>query len=249
MVHAMVVLLGIIVGRFLASCIERLPKNQSVSILPSYCMHCQAPVSGWKLVPIVGYVLLKGRCRYCGRSYSGRYVVAECITGALFLWCSLLFEWRPELVRALIFTAFLIVIAFIDYEYQLILDKVLIWFTGTGLAINMFTGSLAPGDMLAAATVGSGLLLGIAVLTKGGMGGGDIKFAAVLGLWLGLELTIITLFIAFLLGGIGGGVLLACKLKGRKDFIPFGPFIAVAAFISMLYGQVACGWYWQVLVR
>ena len=101
--------------------------------------------------------------------------------------------------------------------------------------------------MISACLVGGTILLIIAILTKGGMGGGDIKFMAALGVWLGLKLTLLTLFLSFVIGGIGSLLLLAFKIKGRKDFIPFGPFIAVAAFISMLYGNEIIAWYLNLL--
>jgi leader peptidase (prepilin peptidase)/N-methyltransferase len=102
-------------------------------------------------------------------------------------------------------------------------------------------------DMIIASLSGGGILLLLAILTKGGMGGGDIKFVAALGLWLGLKLTLLTLFLSFVIGGIGSLMLLAFKIKGRKDFIPFGPFIAIAAFISMLYGNEIIAWYLSLL--
>ncbi|HWR08181.1 prepilin peptidase, partial [Sporomusa sp.] len=125
----------------------------------------------------------------------------------------------------------------------LILDKVLIWFAGVGFSINHLFSNISIADMIVSCLMGGSIFLLIAISTKGGMGGGDIKFAAALGLWLGLKLTLLTLFLSFVIGGIGSLLLLAFKIKGRKDFIPFGPFIAIAAFISMLYGNEIIAWY------
>ena len=97
--------------------------------------------------------------------------------------------------------------------------------------------------MLIASFMGGGLLLLIAVVSKGGMGGGDIKFAAALGLCFGWQSLLLTLLLSFALGGIGGALLLALKLKSRKDFIPFGPFIALGALITLLYGNTIITWY------
>ncbi|QDR80323.1 Type 4 prepilin-like proteins leader peptide-processing enzyme [Sporomusa termitida] len=145
------------------------------------------------------------------------------------------------------FVVFLLVISIIDYDYQLILDKILIWFAIAGVIFNTLINNTIVLDILWGSVAGGAILFLIALLTKGGMGGGDIKFMAALGLWLGLKLTLLTLFLSFVIGGIGSLLLLALKIKGRKDFIPFGPFIAVAAFISMLYGHEIITWYLSLL--
>ena len=113
------------------------------------------------------------------------------------------------------------------------------------MAINVYTGQIGLVDMLLGAVLGGGVLLVIAVVSKGGMGGGDIKFLAALGLWLGVKLTVLTLFLSFLFGGVGGGLLLLLKIKGRKDRIPFGPYIAAAAWLALLYGEQIVAWYWR----
>ena len=134
-------------------------------------------------------------------------------------------------------------ITFIDYDHQLILDKVLLWLSGTGVVINLWLGSVQPLDMLIASLLGGGLLLIIAVVSRGGMGGGDIKFAAALGLCFGWQYLLLTLLLSFVIGGIGGLLLIVCKIKSRKDFIPFGPFIAMGALFSLLYGNDMIMWY------
>lgn len=249
MLDYMILILGIIIGSFLTVCIYRLPQNQSISTLSSHCLHCNTKLKVWDLIPILSYLLLRGKCRYCTKPYSSRYAVVEFITGLLFLWCFQIVGWSPDLGKILIFTAFLIVITFIDYDHQLILNKVLLWFAGVGVAINLGSGSSHIADMIIAALVGGGLLLLVAVLTSGGMGGGDIKFVAALGLWLGVKLVTVALLVAFIIGGIGGALLLLFKVKGRKDFIPFGPFLAIGAFISILYGNKLVWWYLQTVAK
>lgn len=241
-------LIGSIIGSFLSVCIRRLPQNRSIVFPPSHCRWCNTSLKPRDLIPIVSYLLLWGKCRYCGKPYSARYILIELLTGLLFLWCFQVIVAGPELVKVLIFTSFLVVIAFIDYDHQLILDKVLSWFTGAGVFINLYIGSPSIGEMIVAAVVGGGLLLVLAVITRGGIGGGDIKFIAVLGLWLGLESTILTLFLSFVMGGLVSALLLLFKLKTRKDFIPFGPFIAIAALISALYGVEIIQWYLQSFI-
>lgn len=198
------------------------------------------------LIPIISYALLLGRCRYCGSCISVRYPVVELLT-ALILLISFLVAPLEKLMEVLMFVVFLLVISIIDYDYQLILDKILIWFAIAGVIFNTLINNTIVLDILWGSVAGGAILFLIALLTKGGMGGGDIKFMAALGLWLGLKLTLLTLFLSFVIGGIGSLLLLALKIKGRKDFIPFGPFIAVAAFISMLYGHEIITWYLSLL--
>lgn len=172
-----------------------------------------------------------------------RYPLVELLSGLLFLSCFWKLGVSFELFRALIFASFLLVIAFIDYEHQLIFDKMLIYMTGAGAAVNWYMGSNVWGDLLAASIAGGGILLAIVIISNGGMGYGDVKFAAALGLWLGLQQTILTLFLAFAAGGISGIICLTFHLKSRKDAIPFGPYLAAGALLAMLYGKELLAWY------
>ncbi len=245
MLSAFVLLLGLCMGSFLNVCIYRLPRHQSIIAPASCCPACNTPLKPYELIPVVSYWLQGGQCRYCKQAISLRYIVVELLTGVLFLWCFHAAHSDCEFLQFFIFISFLTVIAFIDYDCQLILDKVLIWFAAAGIAINLYTGNRHLLDMAVAGIAGGGLLLAIAILTRGGMGGGDIKFVTALGLWLGLKYTVLTLFLSFVIGGAGGLILLLAKVKGRKEFIPFGPFIAIGAFISALYGDGILQWYLQ----
>lgn len=171
-----------------------------------------------------------------------RYPLVEFLSGLLFLSCFWKLGVSFELFRALIFASFLLVIAFIDYEHQLIFDKVLIYMAGAGAAVN-YTGSNIWGDLLAASIAGGGILLAIVIISDGKMGYGDVKFAAALGLWLGLQQIILTLFVAFVAGGISAIICLVFHLKSRKDAIPFGPYLAAGALLAMLYGRELLAWY------
>lgn len=245
---AILFILGIIIGSFLNICIYRLPKGQSVISPPSNCPVCNTHLKPLELIPVLSYLFLRGKCRYCSASFSLRYPVVEFLTGILFVSCFHVVGMGSELIRFLILTSFLIVITFIDYDHQLILDKVLIWFAGIGILMNLYIGYPNITDMIIAAVTGGGVMLVIAVITRGGMGGGDIKFVAVLGLWFGLKFIILTLFLSFVIGGLGSVVLLLFKFKGRKDFIPFGPFIAIGALITALYGVEIIRWYLKSFV-
>ena len=238
-----VIILGLLIGSFLNVCIYRLPQNQSIITPPSHCKTCNTRLKPWDLIPVFSYLLCRGHCRYCGTAFSARYALVELLTASLFVWCLEVFGPSPELVKALIFISFFIVITFIDYDHQLILDKVLICLSVAGVVINLWIGSVSPLNMLIAGLLGGGLLLIIALVSGGGMGGGDIKFAAALGLCFGWQYLLLTLLLSFIFGGIGGVLLLVFKLKSRKDFIPFGPFIALGALFTLLYGNNIITWY------
>lgn len=200
------------------------------------------------MVPLWSYIFLRGRCRYCGVHIPARYVIIEVLTACLFLFCFMELGFTPKLFSLLIFVSFLIVISFIDIEHQLILDNVLIWFAGIGAAANVWMGVPGVADMIGAGALGGGLILLIAAASRGGMGDGDIKLAAVLGLWLGWEMTVLALVSAFAIGGIVALGVLLLKMKDRKDFIPFGPFLAVGAFISKMYGTHIIAWYLSIFM-
>lgn len=242
-------IIGLMVGSFLNVCIYRLPQGQAVTIPRSHCVHCKAVLRVYDLIPLFSYSLLKGRCRYCNRVISLRYVLVEVVAGSLFSLCLIIVGTSLLLIKILAAVCFFIVITFIDYDHQLILDKVVIWFAATGLVINLIIGHVTILDMAIAGAAGGSILLLIAIVSKGGMGDGDIKFMAALGLWLGLKMTLLTVFLAFVIGGIVSSLLLVFKIRSLKDLIPFGPFIAMAASISMLYGNKIISWYLQAGVQ
>ena len=247
MTGSIVFIFGLLFGSFLNVCIYRIPAGQSIVHPPSRCGSCQTRLKPWDLVPVFSYLWLRGRCRYCQAAVSPRYPLVELLTGAIFLWCYAVFDLSHLLPAALLLSLFLIVISFIDYDHQLILDKVLVWLAGAGLLFNLYTNQVGFFDMLGGGLLGGGLLLVIALASRGGMGGGDVKFAATLGLWLGVKLTILSLFLSFFLGGVGGALLLLLGIKKRKDMIPFGPFLAAGAFLTVLYSQDIIFWYFRLL--
>lgn len=237
---------GVCIGSFLNVCIYRLPQGQSIIYPSSHCMQCQKRLQMIDLIPVFSYLFSRGHCRHCGAAYSSRYAVVELLTGCLFIWCYTVFGIGFPLIKALILTSFLLVITYIDYDHQLILDKVLLFMAGAGALIECLTPSVGLLSVLAGSLAGGGLLLLIAIASKGGMGGGDIKLATVLGIYLGAKLTLLALFLSFVIGGVVAAFILLLKRKGRRDCIPFGPFIAAGAFLSLLYGQELIQWYWSL---
>ena len=239
--------LGLLIGSFLNVCIWRLPREESIVWPGSHCPACSTVLGVRDLVPVLSWLFLRGRCRYCGEKISARYPAVELLTGALFLACFLHFGLTLALAGALAFSSLLVAITFIDMDHQIILDGMLVVLGALGLALQLWTGAVGIVSMLAGALAGGGLLLLLAVISRGGMGGGDVKFAFALGFWLGWQGVLLALFIGFVLGGLGSALLILLRLRGRKDFIPFGPFIAAGAWIALLYGRKILDWYFGFL--
>ncbi|ABO49582.1 type 4 prepilin peptidase 1, Aspartic peptidase, MEROPS family A24A [Desulforamulus reducens MI-1] len=241
--YILVLITGLVVGSFLNVCIYRIPQGETVVTTPSHCFACGTRLKPWDLVPLFSYLLLRGKCRYCRVKISVQYPLVELITGLLFL--ATIYYWGIswQALAMLVFFSVLMVTTVIDIHHQIIPDSVLLVGGLLGLPIIFFQSL----DHLKWGLIGffaAGLLLLlIALLSKGGMGGGDIKLAAVMGLYLGLKPVAIALFLSFLLGGAVGILLLATGIKGRKDPVPFGPFLAAGAIISAFLGERIIVWY------
>ena len=243
-----VFLFGLLIGSFLNVCIWRLPREESIIRPGSHCPACSTVLGARDLVPVLSWLFLRGKCRFCGVKISARYPAVELLTGGLFLVTYLHYGLTPGLVAALVFSSFMVAITFIDLDHQIILDGMLALLAICGLGLQLWTGSVGWVSMLIGAFVGGGLLLLLAILSRGGMGGGDVKFAAALGFWLGWPGILLGLFLGFVLGGLISLLLLVTGLRGRKDFIPFGPFIAIGAWIALLYGRRILDWYLGFLI-
>lgn len=260
---ALLFVLGAVIGSFLNVCIYRLPMEQSIVRGRSHCMNCGGELRPGDMVPIISYLLLRGRCRHCDAAFSLRYPLVELISGVVFVWTLLTVGLGPELIKGLIFASFLIVITFIDLDHQLIYDRVLLWLGGLGLLmyplkyyfndllqlmgipLAYVTLNISWLDPVLGFLAGGLPMLVIALLARGGMGGGDIKFAAAFGIWLGWKFTLLALVLSFFIGGTVSSLLLLLRIRGRKDMIPFGPFLALGAWLSFLYGGEILRWYFR----
>ena len=241
-------LLGIAVGSFLNVCIWRLPREESIIRPGSHCPVCSAALGVRDLVPVLSWIFLRGKCRFCGARISPRYPAVELLTGGLFFVTYLHYSPSWEMIAAMVFSAFMVAITFIDLDHQIILDGMLALLAVSGLALQLATGAVGFWSMWIGALAGGGLLLVLAIISRGGMGGGDVKFAAALGFWLGWPEILLGLFIGFVSGGLISLLLLVTGLRGRKDFIPFGPFIALGAWLTLLYGKRILAWYFSFLI-
>lgn len=236
-------LFGLIFGSFYNVVGLRVPQKESIVHPPSHCPKCQRRLTVLDLVPVLSYVFLGGKCRSCGNKISWVYPFIELMTGVLFAFAYWRLGWGIELIVAFFFISLLVIIVVSDLAYMLIPDKVLIFFLPL-LAIGRVLSPLTPWwDSLVGAVVGFGILYIIAVLSNGGMGGGDIKLFFLIGLVLGTIDTLLTLFLAAVIGMIVGITVLSKNKQGRKTPIPFGPSIALAAVIVYFYGDLLINWY------
>ena len=238
-----VFVLGTIIGSFLNVLIYRIPRGRSVVFPPSACGGCGARLGWQDLVPVVSYLLLPGRCRSCGATISPRYPAVEVLSGLGFLVWYLKFGLTVEGLAAAVLFSLLLVIIFIDLEFLIIPNRLVLagLILGSPLILVQSPQLLLNG--LLGLLVGGGLLLITAVVSRGGMGGGDIKLAAMIGLYLGWPQVLLMLFVSFLLGSVVGLGLVALRRKKMKEAVPFGPFLAVATYIVMLWGPQILDWY------
>lgn len=238
---------GLVFGSFFNVVGLRVPKKESIAYPPSHCTNCDRRLTALDLVPVFSYLFLRGKCRTCCSSIHWVYPLMEAITGILFVASYLVFGFTPELIVAILFVSLLVIITVSDIAYMLIPDKVLLPFAVVLLGLR-FVIPLDPWwNSLLGAAVGFSLLFLIAIVSKGGMGGGDIKLFFVIGLVLGLGGTLMTLFFASFIGAVVGIIQLRFTKKGRKSPIPFGPSIAAAAIIVYFWGEGILTWYMNFL--
>ena len=236
-------LFGLVLGSFYNVVGLRVPQKESIVQPPSHCTKCQRQLMALDLVPVLSYVFLGGKCRSCGNKIAWIYPVMELLTGLLFAFAYWQLGWGVEFIVALFFISLLVIIVVSDIAYMLIPDKVLLFFLPF-LVIGRVLSPLTPWwDCAVGAVVGFGILYIIAVISNGGMGGGDIKLFFLIGLVLGTMHTLLTLFVAAVIGMIVGLVVLTKNKQGRKTPIPFGPSIALAAIIVYFYGDSLIDWY------
>lgn len=237
MTNTILFIYGIIFGSFYNVVGLRVPAGQSIVFPGSHCPTCGHKLRAWELIPVFSYLIQRGKCRGCGLRISPLYPCFELLTGILFAVSPLLVGWNGELLILLTLISLFMIITVSDLAYMIIPDKVLLVFTGIFL-IERFFFPLSPWwDSLLGAGIGFGLLLLIAVVSKGGMGGGDIKLFGVIGFAVGTKKLLLAFFFSTLFGALFGiiGMLFGVVKKGKP--IPFGPFIALGTLIAYVYGE------------
>jgi leader peptidase (prepilin peptidase)/N-methyltransferase len=237
------VLLGLVVGSFLNVVIARLPEGRSIVTPRSACPECGALIAWYDNVPLLSFAVLRGRCRRCGGGISWRYPVVEITTGGLFGIAAARFGPTPQLGVALVLLAMLIAITGIDLQHQIIPDVITLPGVVVGVLASVAIGAVPWIDSLIGLAVGGALFFVIIVASRGGMGGGDLKLAAMLGAFLGWKVMLLAVLVAVLAGGAVAVALLATGRTGRKDAIPFGPFLAAGGVVGLLWGPGLLHWY------
>ena len=244
----MVFILGLIFGSFLTVCVDRIPKGQSVVSPRSRCSACGTQIRWYHNIPVFSFLWLKGRCGSCQAQIPLRYPLIEILNGLGYL----LIAWRfgfswQTVIFAGLFSVFLVVTV-IDWDHQIIPDVI----TLPGIIIGLLcAGFLLPTgwvDSLIGILVGGGVLLVLAWLSpflfgKEGMGGGDIKFMAMVGAFLGWKLALVALFLGSVGGAVIGITLLVFKVMERGQYIPFGPYLAFGSLVAMVWGFDLWHWY------
>ena len=243
-------LLGLAVGSFLNVCIDRLPQNKSIAYPPSHCEACSHKLAAKDLIPVFSYLRLRGRCRYCQTSIPRKLLWVELATAVIFALLYWHYRLSPELGVMAFYACLFIVIFVIDLEHSLILNKIVYPGMVVALLLSLYPWpwfSESMGMRVAYAALGGAIgfvvFLLIALLSRGGMGWGDVKLAALIGLATGFPMVFVAIIMAAILGGIVAVALLAAKKRGRRQMIPFGPFLAVAAMVTLLWGSNILSWY------
>lgn len=239
-----ILIAGLIIGSFLNVCIYRIPKGESIIYPPSHCLNCNTRLKVVDLIPVFSYFLNKGKCRYCGESISLQYPFIELLNGLIYLMLYYKFGLCFNLIKYLFLSSLLIVIAFIDYKHQIIPDSILLFGFFTTLIFKLlYYSRIELLNSTLGLLIGGLIFLIIAIVSHGGMGGGDIKLIALLGFFFDWKHLLLLMFLSFIIGAFFSIILLLLKIKDRKDFIPFGPFISIAAIITIFFGDILISCY------
>ncbi len=241
-------LFGAIVGSFLNVCIHRLPRGESVVTPSSRCPGCGTPIRAWDNIPLLSFLILRGHCRDCGQPISGRYPLVEGLTGLLFVLSVARFGPTVQAASSLLLVSALVIIAFVDLDHQIIPNVITLPGIPLGLLAGLIDGGPLILDRILGALTGAGflylvLLYGGALYGQDAMGEGDLNLMALVGAFLGWKGVIITLLVGCLSGSLVGMTLIALRRLGRRQHIPFGPFLALGALVSLFWGDALIAWY------
>lgn len=241
-------ILGLFIGSFLNVVGLRIPHRESIITPPSHCQSCNYRLGIIDLVPVFSYIWLRGRCRHCGIKIPPLYAVFELITALLFVYSYIVVGFQLELLVAWIFISILVAITISDLHTKLIPNKIIFPGMAIFLILRWFAHPLPYTDYLLGFLIGGGIFYLVAIISRGGMGGGDIKLLAMIGLVLGWQHTLMTILLSSVIGVVISGILLLFGKIKRKEPIPFGPYIALAAVVAYFWGASIMDWYIDLLV-
>ncbi len=248
LLHSLIFCVGTCIGSFLNVCIYRLPAQKSVVHPGSACPSCQTPIRFYDNIPILSYLIIKGRCRHCKAPIAIRYPLIELMGGLIALCIALKFGLTLSSLAYFIFATALLVITFIDIDHQIIPNEISLPGIPIGFAVSFFIPEVTPIESLIGILAGGGGLWAVATIylmltRREGMGFGDVKLLGMVGAFIGWKGVIVTIFAASAIGTLVG---VAAMLKSRKDMkmaIPFGPFLSIGAMIYLFFGDMLINWY------
>ncbi len=248
LIYIFAFIFGAVVGSFLNVCIYRLPLGKSVAFPASHCPVCGGGIRPYDNIPIISYIVLRGRCRSCGGRISLQYPAVELINALLTLFLFMKFGFSLAFLFLFLFCSALVVITFIDLEHRIIPDVISLPGIIVGFASSFFLGGLSWQNSLIGIVAGGGSLFIVAtvyqlITKKEGMGGGDIKLLAMMGAFLGWMAVPFIIFASSLVGSVVGITIMLAQKKDSKLAIPFGPFLAFGAILYVFYGRQIIYWY------
>jgi len=246
--------LGAVIGSFLNVCIYRIPRSMSIVFPGSQCPNCKASIPFYDNIPILSYLFLKGKCRFCHNPISLRYPIVEFIN--MFFYILLFYKFGASLATVVycIFVSLLIVISFIDLDFRIIPDSLSISGIIMGFLSSFFLDGMTPIQSLLGILIGGGFLFAVAVIYekvthKEGMGGGDIKLIAMIGAFTGWHGIPFVILASSFVGAALGIIYIIVEKKDTKFAIPFGPFLSLGAVLYIFIGPEIIQWYLSIGVR
>lgn len=248
----LIFLVGLVVGSFLNVCIVRIPEGKNIFWGRSKCPHCGHVIPWYDNIPLLSFILLRGRCRYCKQKISVLYPVVELITAIVTLALFKKYGVSYSFLYYVVFAYFLIVLGIIDFKTKLLLNRILLPMLIAGLMINVI-GQIVPfKDALIGAVLGGAAMwliavLGTKIFNKEALGMGDVKLAFVAGFFLGWKHILIALYLGFIFAFVTIIVLWLIYRKDIPKLIPMGPFLAIGFLIYLFYGQELIQWYLRLI--
>ena len=236
-------LAGLSVGSFLNVVSDRIPAGQSLVSPPSHCPSCETRIRSVDLIPLVSYLVLRGRCRACAATIPIRTLWVEFATGVIFALLWVKFGWSYQGVGMMAYAGLFLAVFIIDLEHHIIPNKVILVGLVASLAIASFWPGVGPVKALIGAGAGFGILLALYLIPGFVIGEGDVKLAAVVGAATGFPIVAVGLGLSFVMGGVVAMLLIVTRRSRRKAEIPFGPFIAASAMITLVWGDSILAWY------
>ena len=245
--YVVLFVLGLMVGSFINVVIYRFPRELSIITPGSACPSCEHRLSVIDLFPLLSPLFLRGRCRYCGVPISIRYSLVELLSGVFFVTIPYFQGFNLDSAASLFLLCLLLTISMIDIDYRRIPNVLLGIGLAAGILMKLADSILGNWDNWADAGLGmlagGGIMLIIFLVSRGGMGAGDLKLMIMVGFFVGLQGVLLVLLAGFILGGIYGITMLLLKKLTRKDMVPFGPFLSLAVVVEVYWGTQIVSWY------